>query len=76
MPLLLKNTTGSVCNVPFNPKQEEPTYIVRPGDSVLVPDEYLASLTEETIERLKSITEGEAPMFEAVVQKSSTKKTK
>jgi hypothetical protein len=76
MPLLLKNLTGSVCNVPFNPDQAEPKYIVRPGDSVLVPDEYLAALTEETVARLKIITEGDSPMFEATVQEASKKKAK
>ena len=66
MPFELTNLTQSIVNVPFNKTDARPSYILLPGASVVIQDEYIAQLDEDTRDRFLSVTSGPHPIFKVV----------
>ena len=62
MAIELTNITQARNNVPFN-AGAEPKYILKPGECILIPDEYLASLDADAQQRFLRVTSGLSPMF-------------
>lgn len=63
MALELTNLTQARNNVPFNAGEKQPKYVLEPGECILIPDEYLASLDTDAQQRFIRVTSGIAPMF-------------
>lgn len=63
MPILLKNITCSVVNVPHN-KKTKPKYTLHPGEVVELDDTYLLGLNEEAQNRFLRVTQGKDAVFE------------
>lgn len=67
MPVNLTNATKSFANVPFN-RTGKPVYAsVKPGETVLVSDAYLAGLDEEAKNRFHRVCAEPDPIFRAEV---------
>jgi hypothetical protein len=63
MAFRLTNLTQSLCNVPYNPIDGQPKYVVPPNASVTITSDELSRLDPEVRDRLLTITTGPNPIF-------------